>query len=455
MIESETREFKKGLSELKEGLVSVAAVLNKHGEGELWFGIRNDGEAAGLDVNEKTLRDVSQAIVAHIEPRIYPQITARTFQGAKCIHIAFAGNDAPYFAYGRAYIRVADEDRLMSARELEKFILARNREGARWDNQPGDLKLRDMDAGRLTQFLNKAGLRKGIGKDSRKNMLEKLGVIKDGRLLQAASLFFAKNPPVQLRCAVFTGRTSAHFLDQHDFEGDVLELIDEAQKYILKNIRIGMKLNGFVREDVPEISMEALRETIINAFCHRDWREPDHVRVAIYPDRVEIRSPGGLPDGLTVPQLRQGGISCRRNPLIADLLRRVHLVEAWGRGMPLILEKAPQTEFEDAAGMFISRFVRKEQSESGPESGPESRLESRLESPLAAKVLLLLNEEERGKAFLAQQLGHKTVSGELHKQVRRMLDLKLIEYTIPDKPNSRLQKYRLTGKGKALLKNGE
>lgn len=170
-----------------------------------------------------------------------------------------------------------------------------------------------------------------------------------------------------------------------------------------------------------------------------------------FPVRVEICSPGGRPDGLTVPQLRQGGISCRRNPLIADLLRRVHLVEAWGRGMPLILEKAPQTEFEDTAGMFISRFVRKEQSE----SGPESRLESRLESPLAAKVLLLLNEEERGKAFLAQQLGHKTVSGELHKQVRRMLDLRLIEYTILDKPNSRLQKYRLTEKGKALLKNGE
>jgi len=238
MIESETREFKKGLSELKEGLISAAAVLNKHGAGELWFGVRNDGTAAGLDVNEKTLRDLSQAIAAHIEPRIYPKIAARTFQGAKCIHITFAGSDAPYFAYGRAYMRVADEDRQMSAKELEKFILAKNREGVRWDNQPGDLKLRDMDAGRVARFLEKAGLQKGKAKESVQCALEKLDVIRDGSPVQCAALFFSKKPPVQLRCAVFASRTSAHFLDQHDFEGDVLELIDEAQKYILKNIHI-------------------------------------------------------------------------------------------------------------------------------------------------------------------------------------------------------------------------
>jgi ATP-dependent DNA helicase RecG len=82
------------------------------------------------------------------------------------------------------------------------------------------------------------------------------------------------------------------------------------------------------------------------------------VRVAIYADRVEIRNPGSLPEGLTVERMRQGHIARRRNPLVADLLRHVHLVEAWGRGMPLILEKAPHVEFEDVAGIFIARFAR-------------------------------------------------------------------------------------------------
>jgi ATP-dependent DNA helicase RecG len=116
MKETEQREFKKGLAELKAGLISIAAILNKQGRGELWFGIRNDGEASGMDVTDKTLRDVSQSIAAHIEPRIYPHVTLETVDGVSCIKVAFEGADKPYYALGRAYMRVADEDRQLSAR---------------------------------------------------------------------------------------------------------------------------------------------------------------------------------------------------------------------------------------------------------------------------------------------------------------------------------------------------
>ena len=82
MKETEHREFKKSLAELNAGLISIAAILNKHGRGELWFGIRNNGKAVGLDVTDKTLRDVSQSIAAHIEPRIYPHVTMETVDDA-------------------------------------------------------------------------------------------------------------------------------------------------------------------------------------------------------------------------------------------------------------------------------------------------------------------------------------------------------------------------------------
>ena len=136
MKESETTEFKKSLAELGDGLNSVAAILNKHGAGELWFGIKNDGNPAGMDVSETTLRKVSQAIAAHIEPKIYPEVSTVALGGKSCIRVAFSGGEKPYYAHGRAYMRVADEDRQLSAKEIESIILRKNRSHQGWDSEP-------------------------------------------------------------------------------------------------------------------------------------------------------------------------------------------------------------------------------------------------------------------------------------------------------------------------------
>ncbi|MDL2317206.1 putative DNA binding domain-containing protein [Desulfovibrio sp. OttesenSCG-928-A18] len=355
MRESETTEFKKSLTQLKEGIISLAAMLNKHGGGELWFGIRDDGTALGLDAGDKTIRDISQAIAAHVEPKVYPVVTLAKVHGKPCVKVAFSGSEAPYFAYGRAYIRVADEDRQLSAKELENFILGKNHETLRWDNKASKATVADLDEKKIKSFVKQAEL----PWDNMPNVLEKLDVMRDGHLLNTAPLFFGKKATAKLRCAVFASTSTSTILDRHDYDGDILALIEEAQKYILKNIHIGMRLEGLYRVDVPEISVAALREAVINAFCHRDYRDPEEVRVAIFKDRVEIRNPGNLFGGLTIEDLRTGNISKRRNPLIADLLRRIHMVEGWGRGIPLILESEPDVKFEEVAQIFITAFARR------------------------------------------------------------------------------------------------
>jgi ATP-dependent DNA helicase RecG len=346
--ESETVELKKSLAELKEGLVSIAAILNKHGAGELWFGIAPSGKPEGLDVTDKTLRDLSQAIAAHIEPKIYPQISTQTVAGKTCIQIRFDGQNAPYFAHGRAYMRVADEDRQLSAAELETIIVDKNQTALRWDNRALDKPWPDLEIKKIKNFAKRASLQwdaLGDDEESRQQQaLNKLELLQKGELCNAARLFGTTD--------------TVTIIDRHDFDGDILELIEEAQKYILKNIHIGMRLEGLYRVDVPEISMDALREAIINAFCHRDWRDPDYVQVAIFKNRVEIRNPGKLYGGLTLTEMRKGNVSRRRNPLIADLFRRIEMVEGWGRGMPLILENAPSVEFRQVAGLFIASFAR-------------------------------------------------------------------------------------------------
>lgn len=438
MKETETVELKKSLAELKEGIVSVTAILNKHGKGELWFGVKNDGTAAGLDVGEKTLRDLSQSIAAHIEPKIYPQVSIENHQGKKCIKVAFCGKEAPYFAYGRVYMRVADEDRQLTVRELEHLILIKNRGSLRWDTEPCAMKLADVSESRLKTFLKRAGLKWSTASSA----LEKLGLLKEGRLLNATSVFFPKTPALQLRCAVFGGTSSATIIDRHDFEGNILELIEEAQKYILKNIHIGMRLQGLYREDVPEISAEAMRETIINAFCHRDYRDPDHVQIAIFKNRVEIRSPGELFDGLTIKKIRKGNISRRRNPLIADLLRRIQMVEAWGRGMSLILEKEPSVQFTETAKLFITSFARPSFNETEDQTTENTSVKTPIESSLKSSlkgslktsgniVLLMREKPDITIPEIAKRL--KKTTRAIDKQINKLKADEVIRRIGPDK----------------------
>ncbi len=101
--ETETMELKKSTSELKEAVISLVAMLNKHQRGEIIFGIRNDGTVVGQQVSDKTIRDVSKAIADHIEPKVYPVVEQVSIDAKQCIKVQVEGSEHPYYAYGRAY----------------------------------------------------------------------------------------------------------------------------------------------------------------------------------------------------------------------------------------------------------------------------------------------------------------------------------------------------------------
>src|SRR5690606_26741553 len=147
--------------------------------------------------------------------------------------------------------------------------------------------LEQLNIEKINSFLARAGL----SDDAPASALQKLDLLAQQAPNNAAKLYFTEHP-IQLRCAVFATTTYSTIIDRQDFAGDLLELIDEAEKYVLKNIHIGMRLEGLYRVDVPEVPIKAVREAVVNAFCHRDWRDPDYVQVAVFKDRVEIRSPG-------------------------------------------------------------------------------------------------------------------------------------------------------------------
>ena len=99
--ESETLEFKKTTGELKAAMISISAILNKHGIGTLFFGIKPDGEISGQEVSESSIRDVSRQIHESIHPQINPVIREEILDGKHLIKVEFSGNNTPYSAFGR------------------------------------------------------------------------------------------------------------------------------------------------------------------------------------------------------------------------------------------------------------------------------------------------------------------------------------------------------------------
>ena len=152
-LENEVIEFKKTTGELKEGIISIVSILNKHQGGKLYFGIKDNGEIIGQDVSSKTIREVSKTISENIEPKIYPVVNKVKLNDKDCILVEFEGDDIPYLAFGRAYMRVGDEDRQLSMKEIRKIILKDENEIGKWESKVSDYTIDDIDEELLKEII--------------------------------------------------------------------------------------------------------------------------------------------------------------------------------------------------------------------------------------------------------------------------------------------------------------
>lgn len=171
-----------------------------------------------------------------------------------------------------------------------------------------------------------------------------------------------KGRNVKTQCAVFKGTDRAVFLDKREFTGPIYTQIEEAVDFVLRNIRLGATIDGLVRKEKYELPPEAIREMIINAHCHRNLLDESCIQIAIYDDRLEVTSPGGLYNGLTYEEVMNGH-SKIRNKGIANIFSQMGLVEAWGSGIKRILNAAeeyglPKPRFQEFDNMFRVELFR-------------------------------------------------------------------------------------------------
>ena len=118
--ENETTEFKESTSEKREACEAIVAIINKHGRGDVYFGVFDNGDIKGQVISDSTIKDVSEMISANIEPRIVPTIENLVIDNKNVLKISFYGNQKPYSAFGKFLIRVETQNRKMSRDELIK-----------------------------------------------------------------------------------------------------------------------------------------------------------------------------------------------------------------------------------------------------------------------------------------------------------------------------------------------
>ena len=351
--ETEHVEYKKSTSELKEGVESVASILNKHRGGTLYFGVRNDGEVIGQQVAESTLREISQAISHSIDPAVYPTIERlETDDGRTYVRVSFEGLEPPYACKNVYRIRVSDEDRPMDPDKLEAMMLERAYRKRPWDRHPSTRPLSDIDESTMRKFVERGRTRGRIAfeYESVEKTLEHLHLIEEGRMLNAAEVLFCPSETVQLKMGIFASHARTEALDMHQESGTIFDLVDKAELYILNNIRRRFVITGKrTRDEIPEIPMEGIREALMNGYAHRVWHKPGYLQIDIYHDAVEILSPGWFIEGQD-PEAHLTGASSSsstRNELIASTLYRSGDIESSGMGMKKIKDLC------DAAGVKV------------------------------------------------------------------------------------------------------
>ena len=374
--ESKNIEYKVTLPDKSEKYIkTIVAFANTQG-GKLIVGIDDKThEVIGVE-NEilfQLMDGIANAVSDSCIPQIIPDIEPQTVDGKTVIVVSVeAGKNRPYYLKSKGkehgtYIRVAGTSRQAFPEKIKELEM----EGARisWDEltcvgYPVSEEATEKLCKDIECFRKRAGMAEHSVK---KEQLINWKILKksEGQLLATnvyallTSDYFSFS---KTQCAVFKGTYRTVFLDKREFMGPIYTQIEEAVDFVLRNIRLGATIDGLVRKEKYELPPEAIREMIINAHCHRNLLDESCIQVAVYDDRLEVTSPGGLYNGLTYEEIMNGH-SKIRNRGIANIFGQMGLVEAWGSGIKRIINAAekyglPEPKFQEFDNMFRVELFR-------------------------------------------------------------------------------------------------
>ena len=371
--ESEILELKPSLSQTKNIIETVSAFSNTKG-GSIIIGADDKGNIIGVDVGEKTIEGLANKIKQNTDTHIYPSISVEKIDGKNIIVVEVKESKSkPVFAFDRVYKRVGKSNHRISSDEIRKMAL----EGKKiyWDEQICEgASLEDIDEGKIRWFLKEAKRERGLKipiDASQDEVLMRLNLLKDDALTNASILLFGMNPQkfflqVGVRCIRFKGNKPVKpFIDMRIISGNIIDQADKSLDFILEHIPKAVWLAGKTqREEKYQYPPDALRESIVNAICHRNYEERGDIQIRLFDDFLEIWNPGKLPESLTIEDLKKTHKSVPRNPLIARQFFWIKFVEEVGTGTNDMINYCrewhiPEPEFKHVTGDFVVTFFGK------------------------------------------------------------------------------------------------
>lgn len=371
--EDSRHQFKANITRSESLAQEMVAFSNSQG-GVILIGVTDDGGIAGLTTEDirRLNQIVSNAATEHMRPPISP-ITQNVAlpDGMVVVVSVTEGISKPYMDKNlHVYVKSGADKRKVTAREeLQRMFQAASLVHA--DGIPvNGSSVADIDQAFFDTFFEKEfGERVEEQDISRGQLLENMNLAKEGLLNISGALLFSARPQVRLpifivKAVAFPGVDieDEHYIDSQDITGKLSDVFQKALGFVLANIRHVQNEQSFNSLGEPEIPRIVLEELIANALIHRDYFVSAPVKVLIFSDRIEMISPGHLPNNLTIENIKMGNSNVR-NPILASFAPKVLPYRGLGSGIKRAIKAYPNIEFIDDRDGNTFRVIIKRKKE--------------------------------------------------------------------------------------------
>ena len=350
-VESEVVELKAEV--VGDICKEVIAFANTKG-GTLYIGVSNDGSVVGVKNADQVMLQLNNMIRDSIKPDV------TMFVGYETQHVTDKGiiavtiqkgTDRPYYLGSKGlkpsgvYVRNGTSSDPATDTAIRRMI--KETDGDSFES------MRSLEQNLSFEAAEKQFEKQNIPFDAAK--MQTLGMISADGIYSNVALLLSDQCPSTIKAATFSGEDKGSFQDRREFDGSLFQQMEELYSYLDMRNQTKATFDGLYRIDTRDYPEDALREALLNSLVHRDYSFRASTLVSVYADRIEFVSVGGLPSGIELDDIMLG-LSVCRNPKLAAIFYRLQLIEAYGTGMPKIMNAYTETELKPKIEVSSNAF---------------------------------------------------------------------------------------------------